>query len=153
MRTRIVEERIGENMGPVDWSHPIAKNMPPIWREAEKNPEGFVFSEHDRMILDVAMYDGWPYWTPRPAVHVIGVLGPEWHFFDSYGVHADSIKPKRTRGYQLGLKLTSGWQAGIDGRSPPGRRPLPYCGIIAGTDPLLWNLIGLAAGKFDSLPR
>lgn len=96
MRTRMVEERIGENMGPIDWSHATAKDMPPIWREAEAEPDKFVFGEYDRVIYAVAMYDGWPYWTPRPAVYHAGVLGPEWSFFDSYGVHPDSIKPRRT---------------------------------------------------------
>ena len=95
MRTRTVIERIGENMGPVDWAHPIAKDMPPIWREAEKNPENFVFTEYNRTILAVAMYDGWPYWAPRPAVQFLGPIGPEWNFFDSYGVYSNSIRPDR----------------------------------------------------------
>lgn len=95
MRTRMVEERIGENMGPVDWSHPIAENKPPIWREAEAEPEKFVFGDHDRVIYAIAMYDGWPYWTPRPAIHHAGPIGPEWSFFDSYGVYENSIRRKR----------------------------------------------------------
>lgn len=92
MRTRVVEERTGENMGPIDWAHPIAKGMPQVWRDAEKSPEAFTFSEYERTIFAIAMYDGWPYWTPRPAVNFMGPIGPEWTFFDSYGVRHDSIK-------------------------------------------------------------
>lgn len=96
MKTRMIEERIGENMGPIDWNHPIAKGKPSIWRDAEKNPASFVFGDHERTIYDIAMYDGWPYWEPRPAIHFSGILGPEWAFFDTYGVYENSIKPRRT---------------------------------------------------------
>lgn len=89
----MVEVRSGENVGPVDWDHPTAQNMPQIWKDAEKSPEQFTFSEYRRPIIEICMYDGWPYWEPRPAVHFIGPIGPEWHFFNSYGVHADSIRP------------------------------------------------------------
>lgn len=95
MKTRMVEERIGENMGPVDWTHDIAKDKPAIWREAEKHPERFRYVENGgffaKPIIALAMYDGWPYWTPRPAIHFMGTLGPEWTFFDSYGVSDRSI--------------------------------------------------------------
>jgi hypothetical protein len=93
MRTETVTVRHGENMGPIDWEHPKAKDMPPIWREAEANPDGFTFTEHRRTILAICMYDGWPYWTPTPAVQFIGPLNsPEWSFFDCYGVHPHSIQ-------------------------------------------------------------
>lgn len=100
MRTRTVTERIGENMGPIDWEHPTAKNMPEIWREAEKCP-GFLFN--GRQILDMGMYDGWPYWTPRPAICFLGPLNSaEWTFFDSYGVHDNSISRKLSSAEQTG---------------------------------------------------
>lgn len=89
MRTRMVEERIGENMGPIDWTHDIAKDMPPIWRDAEQNPGNFLIN--GREIYAVAMYDGWPYWKPMPAIHRAGPIGSEWDFFNSYGVHPNSI--------------------------------------------------------------
>lgn len=93
MRTRTVTVREGENVGPVDWTHDIAKGMPDIWREAEQNPDGFTFTEYHRQIISICMYDGWPYWTPRPAVCFIGPLNsPEWAFFDSYGVWPSSIQ-------------------------------------------------------------
>jgi hypothetical protein len=34
-------------------------------------------------VIDVGMYDGWPYWKPTPSVMVSGVLGAEWHSFSS----------------------------------------------------------------------
>lgn len=95
MRTETQTIRIGENMGPTDWTHPIAKDMPPIWREAEQNPDAFTFTEYRRQIIAICMYDGWPYWTPRPAICFIGPLNSaEWSFFDSYAVHAHSIARK-----------------------------------------------------------
>ena len=98
MRYEPVLTRIGENVGPVDWDHPIAKGLPPIWREAELQPELFVFSEYKRAILKICMYDGWPYWRPTPAICFVGPLNsPEWSFFNSYGVNADSIQ-HRERG-------------------------------------------------------
>lgn len=95
MRTHTVTVREGENVGPVDWSHEIAKNMPEIWREAEKHPDDFTFSEYRRSIICICMYDGWPYWKPRPAVCFIGPLNSaEWSFFDSYGVDKNSIRAR-----------------------------------------------------------
>lgn len=94
MRTHTVTVREGENVGPVDWDHPTAKDMPPIWREAEKAPDDYRFN--GRPIIQICMYDGWPYWKPTPAVMFIGPLNcGEWAFFNSYGVHADSIARKR----------------------------------------------------------
>lgn len=98
----MVEERIGENMGPIDWDHPIAKDMPAHWREAEKEPSAFLYCPSgfsSFQVCALAMYDGWPYWTPRPAIQYVGPLGStEWTFFDSYGVRPGSIfrDPKAT---------------------------------------------------------
>ncbi len=97
MRTRTVTVREGENVGPVDWTHPTAKNMPPIWREAEAQPDAHIidYGYGGRQIVDVCMYDGWPYWKPTPAVAYVGPLGwVEWTFFDGYGVHPNSITRK-----------------------------------------------------------
>jgi len=94
MRYETQTIRIGENVGPVDWDHPIAKDMPAIWREAEQNPGGFTFTGYRRSIISICMYDGWPYWKPTPAVRFYGPIGPEWNFFNSYGVDASSIERK-----------------------------------------------------------
>jgi hypothetical protein len=90
MRYETRTVRIGENVGPIDWTHETAKDKPEIWREAEQSPSGFLYN--GRSILAIAMYDGWPYWQPRPAIQFIGPLkSAEWTFFDSYGVQDGSI--------------------------------------------------------------
>lgn len=87
--TKVVHE--GEPMGPIDWDHPIAKNVPDHWKDAEKEPERFVYGEWGKRILMICMYDGWPYWKPTPAIFYEGPLGGEWAFFNSYGA---SINPR-----------------------------------------------------------
>jgi hypothetical protein len=95
MRYETHTVRIGEDVGAVDWLHPTAADMPAIWREAEKNPDAFTFSEYRRPILRICMYDGWPYWEPRPAIQFIGPLNSaEWAFFNSYAVGPESIQVK-----------------------------------------------------------
>lgn len=96
MRTRTVTVHEGEMVGPVDWDHPMAKDMPSIWREAEKSLDDFVLrGDHpDRQILAMGMYDGWPYWKPTPAMLIRGPLGSEWTHFNSYGVRPSSIVRK-----------------------------------------------------------
>lgn len=103
MKTHTMEVRIGENMGPVDWSHPTASVMPEIWHDAEKNPDGYLLN--GKAIYAIAMYDGWPYWRPTPAVMFAGPIGAEWAFFDSYGVHQSSIEPaSRATGEDMGSR-------------------------------------------------
>lgn len=93
MRTYQQTVRVGENVGPVNWEHPMAINKPQIWRDAEKNPGDYLFSEYRRTIIEICMYDGWPYWEPTPAICFIGPLhSAEWSFFNSYGVSDNSIE-------------------------------------------------------------
>jgi len=95
MHTRTIQVREGDNVGPIDWSHPTAKDMPLEWREAEKDPDGFTYN--GRTIIQICMYDGWPYWKPTPAVNFIGPLkSGEWNFFDSYGASPNSVERKRS---------------------------------------------------------
>lgn len=85
----------GTDMGPIDWSHPMAvefaakyPEMAATLKEAEQRPEDFVMigdGWYTRKVYAVRMYDGWPYWKPTPAVLREGALGPEWDFFNSYG--------------------------------------------------------------------
>jgi len=90
VRTRTVEVYEGENMGPVNWFYPTAKDMPDIWLQAEEKPEEFLFN--GRQIVAICMYDGWPYWIPTPAICFIGPMNSaEWNFFNSYGVNSRSI--------------------------------------------------------------
>jgi hypothetical protein len=100
MKTRTVSVREGENVGSIDWSHEMAKDMPPIWHEAEQAPQNYTFSAYpfsERRILKICMYDGWPYWKPTPAILYEGPLGSEWAHFNSYGVHKNSIQPREPR--------------------------------------------------------
>ena len=97
MQTRTVTEHIGEDMGPIDWSHPIAADKPEHWREAERSPEDFELLLNDmftpRRVLALRMYDGWPYWKPTPAILCESPLGgAEWTYFNSYGVSPNSLR-------------------------------------------------------------
>lgn len=90
-----VTKREGENMGPIDWTHETAKDKPDLWREVEKNPSAYRYSPSgfsSFLIVEMCMYDGWPYWEPRPAFSYVGPLGVvEWAHFNSCGVNARSI--------------------------------------------------------------
>ena len=100
MRIWTETHREGTDMGPIDWTHPTAKDMPEIWREAERNPEAFVVDTDATFgggfqLLAVRMYDGWPYWEPRPALLIVGPMGSgEWRHFNSYGIYPNSIRRK-----------------------------------------------------------
>jgi hypothetical protein len=97
MRTRAVTVREGDEVGPIDWEHETAKDKPPIWREAEADPHGFLYN--GREIVRLCMYDGWPYWTPKPAIQFIGPLHTaQWDFFNSYGCYDNSITRKAPLG-------------------------------------------------------
>lgn len=82
-------------MGPIDWSHPTAIHRPQLWRDVEKNPSAYRHCASGFSLfplVEMCMYDGWPYWEPRPAFSYVGPLGTvEWAFFDSYGVHDHSL--------------------------------------------------------------
>lgn len=103
MITRRVTERIGEYMGPVDWSYDFASHFTGYCgRDVEARIAEYIawlrlldaapdkyeattdggcpkFGWH--RVIRVGMYDGWPYWRPVPAVLTAGPLGPEWHHF------------------------------------------------------------------------
>jgi hypothetical protein len=106
VRERLVVEREGEDCGPIDWTHPLAKDMPECWRDAEQHPDRYMLAPNGaitlKRIIAIRMYDGWPYWEPRPAILFEGPLGPEWNFFDSYGIHATSVVRRREEGPDAG---------------------------------------------------
>jgi hypothetical protein len=110
MRTRMVEERIGEDCGPIDWAYDFMQHA---WSEHKGgiNPEciprmiemlrqienGDWLATTDggspkvgwKRVIAVRMYDGWPHWKPVPSFCVAGVLGAEWHpFYSLSGVEA-----------------------------------------------------------------
>ena len=46
-----------------------------------------------REVLDVGMYDGWPFFVPIPSVLTNAQLGPEWHCFAFLTDYRISEKP------------------------------------------------------------
>lgn len=116
MKTRTITVREGEKVGPVDWDYDFASHD---WhhRGGCTNPEVVSRSESalrelcdglargeewqattdggvPRLgwgrVLDVGMYDGWPYWRPVPSVLIAGTLGAEWHSFT--GLHVRKVE-------------------------------------------------------------
>ena len=97
MYYKTIQVPVGETCGPIDWDHEIARGKPALWREAEVNPEAFLYN--GREILQICMWDGWPYWKPTPAIQFIGPLkSAEWDFFNSYGCYENSIVRKINNG-------------------------------------------------------
>lgn len=82
-------ERVGEELGPVDWSHPMVAeverrqpNLIALLRDAEQNPDAFEATTDGgspkvgwHQVLRVVMYDGWPYWRPTPTVVSVSWAG------------------------------------------------------------------------------
>lgn len=105
MKTRMVEERIGERLSDIDWSYDFAahgwgpgrgghnpdciqeevtmlKKIEAAFKAGEKvfvKLHGCIFEP----VCDVGMYDGWPFWRPTPSVMSSTWLGPSWHPFTS----------------------------------------------------------------------
>jgi hypothetical protein len=100
MKTVMVEKRIGELLGPVDWSYDFTRHD---WGDGKGgvNPECSQYGteqlkklvslmesgarcsvscyESEHVVLAVGMYDGWPFWEPTPSVMLSTFFGPEWH--------------------------------------------------------------------------
>lgn len=111
MRYETRTERIGEDVGPIDWSHPmiaaeLAKKISnpcrtdngmsyrapllDLLREVEKSPGDYEATTDGGWpkvgwgeVLAVRMYDGWPYWRPTPSVLIKGWAGSSWHAFNA----------------------------------------------------------------------
>lgn len=103
MKTRMVKERVGELLGPVDWSYDFTQHD---WGDGRGgvNPEcSKAATEELRKVVElmdagkrclvsiygeghevlaVGMYDGWPYWEPTPSVYLKTWMGGEWHSWD-----------------------------------------------------------------------
>lgn len=102
MKTRQVTVREGEYLGPVDWNYNFRGDF-----GCHTTPDKDCTEAVERLrqlcsggewrattdgggprigwgkVLQVGMYDGWPYWRPVPSVLITGPLGPEWHSFRS----------------------------------------------------------------------
>lgn len=101
MKIRMVQERIGENMGPIDWSYDFRQHFNGYSDAAYADEvcaertamlrqivEGMAKGERWEashygffaLVIDVGMYDGWPHWRPVPSVAIASPLGgAEWH--------------------------------------------------------------------------
>lgn len=108
MRTEKRTVRIGENVGPVDWSYDFRSHFTTMGTSEQGKDEACARSIAQlRTIVaavdagrpihvttdggspkggyhpvgEVGMYDGWPYWRPVPSVFRITFLGGEWVSF------------------------------------------------------------------------
>jgi hypothetical protein len=103
----MVEKRIGEKLGPVDWSYDFTRHnwgggrgginpecsmvATNLLKELQEAIDAGIamdaqFYSVMQPVVDVGMYDGWPFWQPTPSVCVRGPLGCEWHPW--YGMSA-----------------------------------------------------------------
>jgi hypothetical protein len=99
MRTEMREVRIGEWLGPIDWTFDFEAE-----RSTSSDPnrnakcikmlheveDGLARGERwlvsaygvSREVINVGMYDGWPYWKPTPTYLTRSWMGGEpmsWH--------------------------------------------------------------------------
>lgn len=104
MRTETRIVRIGEHLGPVDRSYDFDQHKSGDEKWWPKRVETFIsmleafeagtpilattdggvprFGWGD--LLEVGMYDGWPFWKPVPSFLISSSLGgAEWHWFGS----------------------------------------------------------------------
>ena len=103
MRYETVVQRIGENLGAIDYAYDFTKHdwngsrggvNPDVTRASVEQLRRLESAFADRrnrvevrlshsdcfwVVLAVGMYDGWPFWEPTPSVQVYRVLGSEWH--------------------------------------------------------------------------
>lgn len=110
MRTETRTVRIGERVGDIDWTYNFRQHFDNLGSSEERRDEACEEAKEllRRMeaahkegreirattdggwprfglykVIDVGMYDGWPYWRPVPSVLTLGPLGTEWHSFCS----------------------------------------------------------------------
>lgn len=100
MRTRTVIERVGEYLGPVDWSFDfwsfdwhhggganpssVAEGIQSLIRLTREPDAAWLYMVdpwYAQPIGAVGMYDGWPYWRPVPSIVAYSPCGAEWHSF------------------------------------------------------------------------
>jgi hypothetical protein len=101
MQYRTVTERVGELLGPIDWSYDFHQHdcgnpvrVDECVEKLRTLEAGIANGEQWQATTDggwprvgwgrvraVGMYDGWPFWRPTPSVDIDGVFGGEWHYF------------------------------------------------------------------------
>ena len=113
MKSRTVTQYEGERLSDIDWSfdftsfdwdHNGGTNPDCInrsvacLREIEqrfRRGETVMASSYGgcpriwQQVIDVGMYDGWPYWKPMPSICLRGHFGPEWCQF----LHITDVMP------------------------------------------------------------
>lgn len=117
MRTETRTVRIGENMGPIDWSYDfrahfhcmgtseankdaecarvtaLLRELESRMKAGERMEARDYVSDLFKPVLDIGMYDGWPYWRPTPSILLGGWLGSEWRTFDVLRAIRPSVLP------------------------------------------------------------
>lgn len=110
MKTKTVTVREGEYLGPIDWNYDFNQHgITPFFVEQGKrvlkqveeflkdDPDAEVWvtesGDFTHRVLEIGMYDGWPWWKPVPHVLLTGVLGPEWQVF--YNLQSAELKSKK----------------------------------------------------------
>lgn len=117
MRLVTVTRRVGEYLGPVDWSYDFRSHFnnvcspDPVRDEICKKHvdnlrllcsggrwEATTYGGWPRCgwgeVLQVGMYDGWPYWKPTPSALLSTTLGSEWASFCSItDIRKQEVRP------------------------------------------------------------
>lgn len=112
MKTYTITKREGEYLGPVDWDYDFLSHFSGY---CGHDREAYCQEHIERLrklldggeweatadggwprcgwgdVVQVGMYDGWPYWRPVPSVAISGTFGLGWHSFSSI----TSIRSKR----------------------------------------------------------
>ncbi len=116
MKTVTVTKRIGEYFGPIDWAYDFRQHFN-NYCGSDAQRDKYCADAVDKLrrltsggewmattdggwprfgwgkVLEVGMYDGWPWWRPVPSVCIDGPLGGEWHgFYSVTGIEPASRK-------------------------------------------------------------
>lgn len=89
--------RRGQMVPGVDWTYPFFANSLGYQRSPERQAELIEFlktikpgdtvtssGQFEHVVVEVGMYDGWPYWKPTPAISYYGPLGSiEYDFYNN----------------------------------------------------------------------
>lgn len=111
MKYRTETVREGENLGPIDWSYNFRQHFDSMCapdaardeacerakavlkavetaKKEGKEVKVWASGNFLHRVLDVGMYDGWPFWKPTPYVLLDGPLGVgDWTpFYNLLGV-------------------------------------------------------------------
>jgi len=106
MKIKMVQQREGELLGPVDWTYNFRSHFDCQGTTDERRDECCAEAVNKLRqlangekweattdggwprcgwgeVVAVGMYDGWPYWRPVPSVAIMGTYGVEWSAFSN----------------------------------------------------------------------